>query len=110
MADAADDKSGDSESIRQKLNHDTARIRWGELREAQQQNLVVKVSTDLDLIDVACQFTLDNRAQVEVWMQEKQVRKVDARQAEYWDHENRELWAVVVAPWVLVQVLKPGSS
>ncbi len=110
MPDAANDSPKDPEQIRQKLNHDTARILWAELREAQQQELVVKVSTDLDLIDVACQFTLDKRAQVQAWMEQGQVEKVDAEQAESWTQEQRELWAVVVAPWVLVQEPNPGSS
>ncbi len=110
MPDAANYNSQDPELIRQKLNHDTARIRWSELREAQQQELVIRVSTDLDLIDTACQFTLDNSAQVQAWLQLGQVQKVDSERAEGWDVEDRELWAVVVAPWVLVQEPKPGSS
>ena len=110
MPDAANDSPQDPELIRQKLNHDTARIGWNDLREAQQQELVIRVSVDLDLIDVACQFTLDNRAQVQAWMEKAQVQKVDAGQAEGWSLEERELWAVVVAPWVLVQELKPGSN
>ena len=74
MPDAANDSPQDPELIRQKLNHDTARIGWNDLREAQQQELVIRVSVDLDLIDVACQFTLDNRAQVQAWMEKAQVQ------------------------------------
>lgn len=110
MADAVNDNPRDPELIRKKLNHDTARIHWSELAEAQQQGLVVKVSTDLDLIETACQFTLDNSEQVQAWMERAQVQKVDAEQAQGWGDEDRSLWAVVVAPWVLVQELKPGHS
>lgn len=96
--------------IRQKLNQDTARIRWSALQEHQQKDLVVRVSMDLDLIDVGCDFTLDNSAQVKAWMDEAQVQRVDDAQAQKWLAEDRELWAVVVAPWVLVQEPKPGSN
>ena len=110
MKDAASDTPRDPELIRQKLNHDTAKIGWSELREAQQQELVIQVSTDLDLIDVACEFTLDNSAKVQDWLEKGQVQKVDAERAASWTLDEFELWAVVVAPWVLVQEPKPGTS
>ena len=109
MPDAASENPRDPELIRKKLNHDTAKIRWSELSEAYQQELVIRVSTDLDLIDVACQFTLDNSVQVQAWMEKEQVQKVDADRARSWGLEDSALWAVVVAPWVLVQELKPGA-
>jgi len=96
--------------IRQKLNHDTAKINWGVLHEHQQQESVIAVSTDLDLIDVACDFTLDNRTQVKTWLEQAQIVKVSDEQAQQWKTEDRELWAVVVAPWVLVQEPKPGTN
>lgn len=96
--------------IRQKLNIDTAKINWGALHEHQQQESVIAVSTDLDLIDVACEFTLDNHDQVREWLQQTKVAKVSDDQAQRWKTEDRELWAVVVAPWVLVQEPKPGTN
>ena len=96
--------------IRQKLNHDTAKIGWGALHEHQQQDSVISVSVDLDLIDVACEFTLDNHPLVKGWLEQGQIEKVSDEQAQQWKTEDRELWAVVVAPWVLVQVQKPGAS
>tara|TARA_B110000858_G_scaffold98198_1_gene112926 strand:+ start:5035 stop:5370 length:336 start_codon:yes stop_codon:yes gene_type:complete len=89
--------------VRQKLNHDTAKIKWGALHEHQKTESVIAVSTELDLIDVACEFTLDNHAQVKAWLEQSQITKVSDEQAQQWNMEDRELWAVVVAPWVLVQ-------
>lgn len=96
--------------IRLKLNHDTAKIKWSALHEHQQEESVIAVSTDLDLIDVACEFTLDNSEQVKAWLGQAQVAKVSDEQAQQWKTEERELWAVVVAPWVLVQVQKSGTN
>ena len=57
MSEASD---RDPAVVRQKLNHDTAKIKWGALHEHQQIECVIAVSADLDLIDVACEFALDN--------------------------------------------------
>jgi hypothetical protein len=71
---------------------------------------VMAVSADLDLIDVAYEFTFDNHDQVKAWMEQEQIMKVSDEQAQQWKTEDRELWAVVVAPWVLVQEQKPGTD
>ncbi len=110
MTDASTDNPQDPELIRKKLNHDTAKIRWSELSEARQQGPVIRVSTDLDLIEVGCQFSLDNHTQVQTWMEYGLVQKVDEEQAQRWDAADGELWAVVVAPWVLAQELRPGTQ
>ena len=96
--------------VRQKLNHDTAKIKWGALHEHQLIECVIAVSADLDLIDVAYEFTFDNHDQVKAWMEQEQIMKVSDEQAQQWKTEDRELWAVVVAPWVLVQEQKPGTN
>jgi hypothetical protein len=105
---AASDR--DPAVVRQKLNQDTAKIKWGALHEHQQIECVIAVSADLDLIDVAYEFTFDNHDQVKAWMEQEQIMKVSDEQAQQWKTEDRELWAVVVAPWVLVQEQKPGTN
>lgn len=96
--------------VRRKLNHDTAKIKWSTLHEHQQIESVITVSTDLDLIDVACEFTFDNHDQVKAWLEQEQIAKVTDEKAQQWKTEERELWAVVVAPWVLVQEQRPGEN
>lgn len=107
MSDASEN---DPAEVRQKLNQDTAKIKWGALHEHQQSGCVIAVSTDLDLIDVACEFTFDNTEHVTAWLEQAQIMKVSDEQAQLWNTEERELWAVVVAPWVLVQEQKPGTN
>ena len=106
----SEESEKDPELIRLKLNHDTAKINWGVLHEHQQQESVIAVSTDLDLIDVACEFTLDNHAQVKEWLEQEKINKVSDEQAQQWKADDRQLWAVVVAPWILVQEKKPGTN
>lgn len=93
----------DPETLKQKLNRDTAKIAWSTLASYQQQDSVIEVKNKLDLIAVACEFTQDNRDQVKEWLDQSQIYKVSDEQARVWKTEDREVWAVVVSPWVLVQ-------
>lgn len=96
----------DLESVMRKLNQDTAKIEWQLLAEHQQQEAVVEVDLSLDLILVGCEFVRDSRKQVEEWLADGLLAKVSDETAECWARENKEVWAVVVAPWVLVQQIK----
>ncbi len=98
----------DIDTLKLKLNQETAKISWSSLAQYQQQQAVVEVHASLDLIAVACEFVQDNRQQVETWLQYGLVSIVGDEAAKTWEQENTELWAVVVAPWVLVQ--QPGAQ
>lgn len=100
----------DPEALKQKLNRDTAKIKWSALDQYQQQDAVVEVTSNLDLIAVACEFVRDNRSQVKEWLDQSLLKKVSDEQAQAWKMEDREIWAVVVAPWVLIQEQKPQAS
>ena len=69
----------------------------------QAKGQVVRVAPELDLLEVAVQLTADNKAQFQHWMGQGQVGEVSPDLARDWYDRNAELWAVVVAPWVLVQ-------
>ena len=81
MSEASD---RDPAVVRQKLNQDTAKIKWGALHEHQLIECVIAVSADLDLIDVAYEFTFDNHDQVKAWMEQEQIMKVSDEQAQQW--------------------------
>ena len=86
-----------------KLNLETSRIRWSDLQTYFARGHVVRVSPALDLLAVAAELTADNKARFEQWMSADQVGEVTPDQARHWYEQDTELWAVVVAPWVLVQ-------
>lgn len=100
----------DPESLKQKLNLDTARINWSLLANYQKEQAVIEVGVSLDLIEVATAFALDKSDEVKAWLDADLIRKVDDQQSNQWQQDNLELWAVVVAPWVLVQKQKPLSK
>ena len=98
------DDQGDRESLlRQEFLSQTARIHWHELQTYYAHGSVVSVASDQDLVEVAVQLGLDNTARFEQWIADGTVAPVSDSQALAWYESNRELWAVVAPPWVLVQ-------
>lgn len=91
------------DDLKKKLNLETSRINWHDLQVYYARGHVVKVSPALDLLDVAAELAADNTARFEQWMASGQVGEVAPDLARHWYQENTELWAVVIAPWVLVQ-------
>lgn len=87
-----------------KVNLETSQIPWKELQRFFAAGMVVYVAKELDLVDVAYQFSKDNKTQVEQWLQSQQVAMVSDEQALAWWEEDAMVWAVVVKPWLLVQL------
>lgn len=81
----------------------TAQIAFTELQRYFAAGRLVKVSDELDLIEVAVQLSEDNARQFEQWMAQEKLDGVNDEQAALWLNEDRVLWAVVADPWVLVQ-------
>ena len=84
----------------------TARVEWQELETHFARGVVVWVDSDLDLIEVATCFANDDKAAVEQWINEGRVKHLSMDIAKDWGGRDPELWAVVVAPWVVVQERK----
>jgi hypothetical protein len=96
-------ESNSCDIARDKVNLETSQIPWKELQRFFAAGAAVFVASDLDLVDVAYQFSIDNKDQVALWMQNSQVALVSDQQAIDWFEADADVWAVVVKPWVLVQ-------
>jgi len=96
-----------SEIFRAKVNLETAQIAWKELQRFFASGSALKVSSDLDLVEVAYQMSQDNAAKIRQWMAEGRFGKVTDEQAAAWIEADLQVWAVVVSPWVLVQPAHP---
>lgn len=90
-----------------KLNTETSQIAWSELLRFFAGGFVIVVHSDLDLIDVAARFSVDDKPRVEQWLNEAKLAKATDEQASAWLDGDTLLWAVVTRPWVLVQENKP---
>ena len=94
---------------RAKIVNETAKIPWLELQRFFAAGKVMFVSAELDLVDVAHAFQLDDIEQVKTWTESRQVSPVSDDQAKQWVADDALLWAVVIKPWVLVQTITPAS-
>ncbi len=87
----------------QKLNLETAKIHWSELQKFYAQGLILIVDPKLDLVDIAANFVDDDKTKIEALLNDSSVRKAQQDDARLWHENQSTFWAVVTAPWVLVQ-------
>ena len=92
-----------SDELRQAINLETGKLSWQELQRHFARGVVVVISPELDLIDVAGKFIEDNKSFVEKWSNQGKITRANDDHAQHWNKENSNFWAVVIAPWVLVQ-------
>lgn len=91
------------QGLRIKLNADTGRIGWSELQGHFARGSLVVVAHGVDLVEAAYLFAKDDKAAVGRMIAEKKVSRATDAEAKEWHERNAQFWAVVVAPWVLVQ-------
>lgn len=89
--------------LNEKLNTETARISWEELQSHFARGAAVYVADDLDLIETAGLVARDNADALRPLMAQGKFGVVSEHQARDFFARKQEMWAVVVAPWVLVQ-------
>lgn len=104
MSDASD--SGVEIERRHLFNAQTGRIGWDELQRHFARGVVVRVAAGLDLVEVAARIAADDVAQVERWLASGELRRAATEDARDWHARRAEFWAVVSAPWVLVQEIR----
>lgn len=86
-----------------KLLGETAPIRWQELQPFFARGALLLVEGRQDLIAVAEAVAQNDQARVAAWLEAGQLRRVDDDCAADLLQRDPQLWAVVVAPWVLAQ-------
>ena len=98
--------AGKKEARMRELNQETARITWSEMQRFFASGSTIYVDEDLDLIETAAELSLDNKTALEQWINQGKVAPVSDEQAKLWLQQDTLVWAVVMAPWVLVQPIK----
>ena len=100
-----------SDILHAKLNLETAQLAWAELERHFARGVVIKVAPGMDLVEAALNVAENNAATVEAWLDEGCIARAELSDAEDWHARQPMFWAVVVAPWVLIQeVLKELGS
>lgn len=101
--DSHDPQNTGSSDIQAHLNHETAQISWLELQRFFAAGKAICIDSQLDLLEVATAFAEDKSERFSEWMEKGLVAPVSDNQARDWYEQQTLVWAVVVAPWVLVQ-------
>jgi len=86
-----------------KLLGETASITWKELQPFFAKGALLWVEAEQDLIAVAVAFAENDEPAVAGWLEREEVGKVAESRALDLLTRDPALWAVVVAPWVLIQ-------
>jgi len=85
------------------LNQETGIVTWPDVQRHFARGVLVYVEVSLDLVTVADAFVVDNKSTIETWYQSNLITRIPDDIAQRWAAEDISLWAIVIAPWVLVQ-------
>ncbi len=91
------------EQLTARLNTETACISWQELERYFARGILMTASPDLDLVQLGAHMIHDDKIIIDAWLEAGELRKTTDDDARGWSEGEPLLWAVVVAPWVLVQ-------
>ena len=81
----------------------TARIAWEERAQARAAGGLLGVVERLDLIDIGRALRADRSDLLAVWLADGSVYPIDDQRAIAWQRDNSRFWALVIAPFVLIQ-------
>lgn len=93
----------DDMDLETRLNGQTAQIHWLELQRYFARGVVRQVAVGMDLITVGRAIIDNENSTVQAWLDAEVLTVPDEGRAQRWFDANTKLWALVVAPWVLVQ-------
>ena len=94
------------EKLRTKLNMQTGKILWPEIQRCFARGVVLVVAHHADLLKIAADIVHDNQAVVEDCLAVGELKRASIEDARSWQKREPLFWAVVAAPWVLVQEIK----
>ena len=86
-----------------KLMTETAKVQWSEVAPLYTRGVLLRVVGDLDLVSVAEAIANDDTVQVASWTSAGLLDRLPQDAADDYASRDATLWAVVVAPWVIVQ-------
>lgn len=93
------------QTLAAKLNLETGQLGWSEIERHFARGQVIKVCEGQDLVNIAQVFTEDDKDAVRALLKSTAIAKADMTDAAVWHAEKTVFWAIVVAPWVLVQAV-----
>lgn len=101
---------GVTDTVKAKLNLETAQVAWTELQRFFAQGSVIWVDESLDMIEVAHCIAQDDSGAIKAWMDKDLLARVKDEQAKRWLSDDTWLWSVVIKPFILVQEITDSRS
>ncbi len=89
------------------FNLETGKLSWSEIERHFARGVVVKIEPGLDLVEVAAAMAEDDKTKFSRWLESGQITRATTEDAMRWHAAQSEFWAIVVAPWVVVQEMGP---
>ncbi|GAA3967296.1 DUF2288 domain-containing protein [Allohahella marinimesophila] len=86
-----------------KLLEQTALIHWDELQVHFARGALIRVAEDINLVETAFSIVKNDTAAVSELQANHQIDGPTDADALLWAEQNPEFWALVIAPWVLIQ-------
>lgn len=99
-----------NEELIARLNTETAKLSWQELERHFARGSVIKVEQGEDLILTGVLFANDDAKSIEDKLTQGLVSHATMDDAKTWNERQSEFWAVVIAPFVLVQEIMPKMN
>lgn len=91
------------DELLQKLNLETGQISWQELQRYFARGVVVVLAPQQDLVAVGADLAHDNQQRIATLVDGGKLHRATDDDAKAWQAQDPRFWALVVAPWVLVQ-------
>ncbi|WP_455365516.1 DUF2288 domain-containing protein [Kaarinaea lacus] len=101
-----DDNREQQELLYHKLNLETGKIAWSELQRYFARGVIIIVAKELDLVEVAQLMTQDQKDKIDELLHQGLIKHATDDDAIHWNQSQQEFWAIVTAPWVLVQAIQ----
>lgn len=93
-----------SDAIRAQLANEVHRVDWKPLAAHAKRDGLILVDASLDLVDVAVAVATDDSANVERWMNARQLTKPTEDQIGSWEGDAEDRFTIVIVqPYVLAQ-------
>lgn len=92
------------------LSMETAKIEWVQLQRFFAAGNVYQLRIGLDLPVLAEKCKSDDTAHIKQLLDTGDLKKVSDEQARIWINQDAIVWAVVIAPFVLVQDLETQTD
>ena len=107
---SGNEENQDDIDLATRLNLETAVVAWSELVKHFARGVVIRVGSEVDLIEAAACLAEDDTETLQRWLTSGAVSRASDDNARDWTEREPDFWCVVTAPWVLVQERRPTAS